>query len=450
MAEGPQLEVDLKNEQVILGALLIAGTDVLSQVLPKVNPDWFTREDHRAILATRRKLHEVGAEYSSETMLVQLPSTVEPRYLATLEQLGSLSEANLSLHLEALERAAAKRLVQEDFIELYGALDDPAGRLEDAAAAASRVLEGLRRGADPGSREVEPGEQIWRPWYEDVERVKREGRAQFQPLHFSALDQWLFEGARPGRLAVVAGRPGMGKTTFANNLLVRQAEHGRRCLSCPLEVGTQATVDQMACARARVEVEKLIKRPDDLTEEELLTLRMAVRRVVGGGNLFFADSRVIHTLDDLERVVSGRGFDVVVLDLFEYAVPISDGDRVNRAVQITEALRRLHTMAERHRFFAVVVAQIKRIKREREKRPKLDELKNSGGYEEVADLILLLHRDRYYDVNVVDDVLEVAVAKQRRGPAPLIVGFDFEAAWGRVGGHRPEADKVPGEARDVE
>ena len=68
-------------------------------------------------------------------------------------------------------------------------------------------------------------------------------------------------------------------------------------------------------------------------------------------------------------------------------------------------------------------------------RPQLHELKNSGGYEEVADLVLLLHRQKYYNKSVEKDVLEVDVAKQRRGPQNERVGFEFHPEVCRVGKH---------------
>lgn len=449
MGAAPNLEVDLRNEQVVLGVILV-DVEARARVLPGLVSEKFTREDHRVIISALRKIAEVGASYTAETLVQVAAGAVDARYLATLEQeFGAIPAANISLHLEALDRAAAKRAVQEDFVELYGALDDGEAPLEDAERAASRLLAGLRS-ATTSKGVVRDGDRVWRRWMERLAEDRRqlaEGHQVFHPLHFTGLDQWIFEGARPGRLGVLAARPNMGKSTLANNFALRQAAHKRRCLNCQVEAGTDSAVEQMACALTRIEVEKVIKRPDELSEEEMLRLELASKRILGNGYLFFDDQ--VRSLDDLERVVVETKAEVVVLDLFEYLVPVDAGE-TNGARMITDALRRLKLMAERLKFFALVVNQIKRIKRERDKRPRLDELKNSGGYEEVADLVLLLHRERYYKVHLPDDLLEVILAKQRRGPANLSVAFEFEPEFGRVGNHRPEADVVPTEVRDVE
>jgi len=137
-------------------------------------------------------------------------------------------------------------------------------------------------------------------------------------------------------------------------------------------------------------------------------------------------------MDELELAAERDEFDLVVIDLFEYLLP-GEID----AGRVTDALRRLKKLATRRKFCAIVVHQIKRIKRSKNPRPYLHELKNSGGYEEVADLVILLHRDAYYHPDAEEDILEMQIAKQRRGPQNVTVGFEFDLEHCRVGKNVP-------------
>jgi replicative DNA helicase len=223
-------------------------------------------------------------------------------------------------------------------------------------------------------------------------------------------------------------------STFCSNLTLRQVLAGRRVLNCPVEAGTASVVDQMLCANAKVEAEKLVKTPDQLTDEEVFRMERSARAILDSGLVTFDDE--VSSLDDLEMRVEEDDFDVVILDLFEYLL---QGEL--KPAEVTDALRRLKKLGKRRKFCAVVVQQIRRIKRTRNPRPRLDELKNSGGYEEVGDLILLLHRSKYYDPESADeDVMEVKVAKQRRGPQNLTAGFLFDPKICRVGAHTTDFD----------
>lgn len=420
------LDVHVENEQVVLAAVILdPGT--FRREVPGLRLEWFNSPNHRDIVRTLRQILRGGGAYAADTVVHLSNGAVKLEYLRGLEdKFSPLPAENFSMHLGILKRDSAKFAANTPFTALYGDLDDPHATPEEAAGHALDVLRCLRGGI-AGEARVRRGRALREEWFSDLSDVRTGKDVNFVPTHFSELDAFLYEGLRPGRVVVVAGRPGMGKSTFCSNLTRRLGNHGRRVLSVPVEAGTMSVVEQMACARAQVAAEKVIKTPHLLTDLEMMSLRAAAKLILDSEYLVFDDE--VANLDELELRVEEENFDVVILDLFEYLIQ-GEVD----AARVTEDLRRLKKLAKRRRFAAVVVQQIRRIKRVKNPRPQLHELKNSGGYEEVADLVLLLHRSKYYDPDSEDsDVLEIKVAKQRRGPQNVTVGYEFEPEICRVG-----------------
>jgi replicative DNA helicase len=423
-------DVDVQNEQVILGAL-IASAETRKKFVPKLRAESFIDPTHQTLFTALRDLERRGVPYAADTVVQATGDEVKFKYLRDLESgYGALDDRNVEFHIEKLDRDGAKERAREAFETLYASLDDTHAPLEDVEAAAAEILRAVRE--PTGAGRVRSGKSLREEWFGELEEAAAGRKENFRPLHFSGLDEELYEGAKPGNVIVLAARPGMGKTTFCSNLLMRQTLRGRRCLSVPVEPGTDAVIEQMACARARISAEKVVKAPDSLTRQELFDIKRASREILDSDLIKFDDE--MSSFDELESLVSSEDFDLVLIDLWEYLLEDLDPKVV------TQALRRLKKLAKKRKFVAVVVHQIKRIKRIKNPRPQLHELKNSGGYEEVADLVLLLHRARYYNPDIERDILEIDVAKQRRGPQNVRVGFEFDPRICRVGKHDPDFD----------
>ena len=105
---------------------------------------------------------------------------------------------------------------------------------------------------------------------------------------------------------------------------------------------------------------------------------------------------------------------------------------------ISSELDRTQQLAKDTDCHMALIHQTRRgVEKRKNKRPTLEDLKNSGGYEEVADLVVALYRESYYRPNVDQDVLEVGILKQRRGARQGWHFFKFEGAYGRIGDSTP-------------
>lgn len=426
------IDVNVENEQVVLGAILNDHETFLREV-PRLTEELFNLDVHKDILNALKELIKREANYAADSVIQLSGERVKLKYLSDLEEnFGELSEANFKLHTELLQSGSVKCQVAEPFSRLYDALDDPHTSLEESQVISLEILSKLREGSSQDGK-VRLGSQLFEEWFGDLEELQSGHAKSFCPTYFSALDEKLYEGLKPGKIIVVAGRPGMGKSTFCSNLTLRLEHNGKKVLSVPVEAGTESVVEQMTSCKSRVSAEKMIKSPHELTDEEMFSLKRASRSILKSENIIFCDK--LTSIDELEMMSEQYDFEVVILDLFEYLL---QGDMDPSVV--TYQLRRLKNLSIRRKFAAVVVQQIKRIKRRKDPRPQLDELKNSGGYEEVADLVLLIHREAYYKKDLEEDIFEVNVAKQRRGPMNISVAFKFNADNCRIGAHDPNHD----------
>jgi len=424
------LDVDVENELIVLGALA-NDPETWRRELPRLRPEEFVSPRNRKAVEVFRRIRADGGAYARDTAAQLSDGELPLKWLADLERnFAALPERNFALHLGLVRRAARKAGTADDFAELYANLEDPHADLAETEASALGVLRKLREGRRDAR--LRRGESLRREWFAGLEDVARNRAENFRETGFTPLDRHLYRGLRPGDVVVLAGRPGMGKSTLCSVLTRRQSRRKRRVLSAPIEAGTDSVVEQMVCANLELEAERLIKTPDQLTEEELFKIEKAAKLILDDECISFDDE--LDSLDDLEARVEEESYDLVILDIYEYLLK---GEL--KPSLVTDSLRRLKKLAKRRKFCAVVVHQIRRLdkrigKKSTNLRPQLHELKNSGGYEEVADLVLLIHREKYYDPEAAeDDILEVEIAKQRRGPQKVVVGFEFYPEVCRIG-----------------
>ena len=126
---------------------------------------------------------------------------------------------------------------------------------------------------------------------------------------------------------------------------------------------------------------------------------------------------------------------MVVWDLFDKSLP----DLSPSA--ISEGLNKAQAIAKEFDIHLLLLAQIRRgVERRGDKRPTREDLKGSGGWEEVADQIIAVHRESVYDPDLEDDTMEIGVLKQRMGPFGTWFTYDYNASTFMVGAYRGASD----------
>lgn len=242
------------------------------------------------------------------------------------------------------------------------------------------------------------------------------------PTGFKLLDKML-SGLQKSQLIVVAGRPSMGKTSFALNV----AQHVAVAEKVPvaifsLEMAREQLALRMMCSEALVDSQKT--RVGGLTHDDFDRLYVAVTQL-GAAPIYIDDSPAITVMEMLakaRRLKKEKGLGLVVID---YLQLMSGKDRrENRQQEVSAMTRSLKIMAKDLDLPVMLLSQLSRASEKRDsKRPLLSDLRESGSIEQDADVVLFLHRENYYNKEA-DNTSQIIVAKQRSGPTG-----DINVGW---------------------
>ena len=290
-------------------------------------------------------------------------------------------------------------------------------------------------------------EELW-PAMDRVERILR-GETISQPIAtgFPELDS-LIGGIDPGEVVVVAGRPSMGKTAFALNLVANVGVDAKiPTLLFSLESTKEQCVNRILVAEARVDSMKF--RRGKLTDDEIVRVGRAAG-VLSHASIWIdelAERSFDQLLKTIRQSVATDAVKLVVIDylqLLEGPMPRAE----NRNQELAAMSRALKGLAKQLRIAIVVLSQCSRAPEQRTwHRPILTDIRDSGAIEEDADAVLFLYRPEMYDGPVDRDgnnhegLAELIVGKRRSGPIAYVNLF-FHKSYMRFDPLRPAKTNV--------
>lgn len=248
------------------------------------------------------------------------------------------------------------------------------------------------------------------------------------PTGFSYLDKVLAGGLHRSDLILVGARPGMGKTSFALNMARNMAVKGKKVLFFSLEMSNEQLAQRIISTEARIVSGKL--RTGEITDADWEKLGLALQNLINA-ELYFDDTASITVPEMKARVRRMKGVDCVVIDYLQLMAGTKRTE--NRVQEISEITRSLKLMAKDLNIPVVTCSQLSRnTAKTADHRPQLTDLRESGSIEQDADIVLMLHRDDYYNntdensepENVTANTAEILVAKNRHGSTEKV-----QVAW---------------------
>jgi replicative DNA helicase len=234
---------------------------------------------------------------------------------------------------------------------------------------------------------------------------------------FTELDRKT-NGLHPGDLVIVAARPGMGKTSLAMNI----AEHVAIEKKVPvavfsMEMSAEQLVQRVVSSFGRVELQKL--RSGQLEDSDYSRL-VSADSFISQAPMYIDETGALSPLDlrsRARRMASAHGIKLLVVDYIQLMhVP---GTADNRTNEIAEISRSLKALAKELSIPIIALSQLNRgLESRDEKRPRLSDLRESGGIEQDADLVLFIYREEMYypDKAEAKGRAEIIIGKQRSGP----------------------------------
>ena len=412
----------VEAEQAVLGGVLI-DNDAWDRIAGILTAAQFYRNDHRAVFDAVSGLCDEGRPCDAVTVAErldrdgQLESSGGLAYLADLAE-NTPSAANIVAYAEIVrERAVLRELIRTS-TEIADSAFRPQGRgaldlLDDAER---RIFEIAERGS-AGRRESVAIKELLSQVMERIDELSRqENPITGVPTGFSDLDQ-LTAGLQRGDLVIVAGRPSMGKTAFAMNIVEEAAIRDKLSVVVfSMEMPAEQLTMRMLSSLGRIDQQKV--RTGRLGHDDWPRLTSQVA-LLNDTNIFIVDESAL-TPSELHarcrRLKREHGVGLVVIDYLQLMyVP---GTRENRATEISEISRSLKALAKELMVPVIACSQLNRRLEERQnKRPVMSDLRESGAIEQDADLILFIYRDEVYNEESKDKgKAEIIIGKQRNGP----------------------------------
>ena len=412
-------------EASVLGGMLIDGTAV-ARVVEFVDDSMFYREAHRRIFRAMVRLFERGSVLDVVTVSESLKEGAELDNAGGLEYLASLLDAvptaaNIEYHARIVHDKAMLRRLIDAAHTIVRDVHEPGNRpvdevLDHAEQIVFRVSESRNREGFVWIKEV-----LW-PTFEHIEKLQEsQGGISGIATGFADLDR-MTTGLQAGDLVIVAGRPSMGKTSWALNVAQNAAiEHGVPVAIFSLEMSKEQLVQRFLCAEGRVDAQKL--RRGKLAADEYQRLARAAAHL-NSAPIWIDDSATGNVLEmkaKSRRLKADAELGLIVVD---YIQLMSGSTRTDSRVQeVSEISRGLKALARELEVPVIALSQLSRAPEQRpDRRPQLSDLRESGAIEQDADLVMFLYRPEYYygptdkDGKSLEGGAELIVAKQRNGP----------------------------------
>jgi replicative DNA helicase len=412
----------IEAEQSVLGGLLLSadGWDGVAEV---VAAEDFYRPDHRLIFRHVARLAEASEPVDVITVADKLQASGELEaaggltYLTELAE-GTPSASNIRAYAQVVsERANVRRLIQAAQ-EIADSGFNPEGRSAEELidAAERRIMQIAEQGPKAG------GPQTVNPLLQGAltrieELFQSGGDITGLSTGYVDLDRFT-SGLQRSDLVIVAGRPSMGKTSFAMNLVEHAALHQERpVLVFSMEMPAEQLIMRMLSSIGRIDQSKV--RNGKLDQEDWPKLSGAVGKLKDVP-LYIDDTPALSPTEvrsRARRVVREHGELAMVMIDYLQLMQVA-GSSEGRTAEISEISRNLKAIAKEFGCPVVALSQLNRSLEQRpNKRPVNSDLRESGAIEQDADVILFIYRDEVYNEDSPDKgVAEIIIGKQRNGP----------------------------------
>ncbi len=412
----------IEAEQSVLGGLMLDNQawDVIADKL--VEQDFY-RHDHQLLFRAIQKL----AQSSRPLDIITLSEALSE--VNSLESAGGLSylselvkntpgAANINAYAEIVRERSILRQLITVAREISDNAFDTGGR------SSSEVLDESERMvfeiAD--SRPTNVGPQAINPILtKAIERIDElyhsDNAITGLSSGFADLDK-MTAGLQPSDLIIVAGRPSMGKTTFAMNIVEHAIISGDKpVIVFSMEMPNESIIMRMLSSLGRIDQTKI--RTGQLDDDDWPRLTSAVS-LLKDKPLFIDDTPSMSPTEiraRARRIAKEHGqLGLIVIDYLQLMQV--KGKTENRVGEISEISRSLKSLAKELKVPVIALSQLNRSLEQRpNKRPVMSDLRESGSIEQDADVIAFIYRDEVYNDDTPDKgVAEIIISKQRNGP----------------------------------
>ena len=418
----------LEAEQALLGCLLI-DVKIQVEVAAFLTEEDFYAESHKYIFGAMEAIIRENKPVDFVTLTDYLEKNAELERVGGISYITELtnvmpSSANYQRYLDIVKRDSMLRKLIRGSTEIIKECETS---MESASALAfaEKTVYDISNSADT-SEVVKIGAVLPEVMNKFDELSKNKSAYHGIKTGFKGLDS-LLNGLHGSDLMILAARPGMGKTSFAMNIVEAVAEQGYTCAVFSLEMGKEQLTQRMMCSVAGVSMEHALK--GKMNKQEWLKIAKA-REILSNAKIYIDDSSLIspeQVLSKCRRIKKKSGLDFVMIDYIQLMSPEKRKNSDNRQNEIAEISRNLKILAKELNVPVLALSQLSRAVEARKGRPQLADLRESGAIEQDADIVMFIHRPdknatekELAEGKIQQNVAEIIVEKHRNGPQGIV------------------------------
>lgn len=409
-------------EQAVIGGLLLDNR-AWEQIADKLVDEDFYRYDHRLLFSAIRELESRNEPFDAVTLSQCLDKNDQLEQAGGLLYLGRLaketpSASNIVAYANIVREKSVLRQLIAVGTDISGSGFQPEGRdsKELLDSAEKKVFQIAEQGAR-GQGGFQDMKALLSKTVDKIDHLfNSDGGITGVSTGFDKFDE-MTTGLQEADLVIVAGRPSMGKTTFAMNIAENAAIGDKVPVAVfSMEMPGDSLAMRMISSLGRVDQHHI--RTGNLTDEDWARITSAIH-ILSEANIYIDDTPAMSPNEiraRARRLKRQHGLGLIVIDYLQL-MQVHGGSE-NRATEISEISRSLKAMAKELKVPVIALSQLNRSLEQRpDKRPVMSDLRESGAIEQDADLIVFIYRDEVYnDDSPQKGVAEIIIAKQRNGP----------------------------------
>ena len=415
----------MEAEQAVLGGLMLEN-NCWDLVADQINENDFHLFDHRIIFRAIAELAYNNQPFDVVTLADKIKQADETEtaniknvtaYVATLAR-ETPTAANISAYAGIVREKSILRQLASTGTEIAGSAYQTQGL--NSSELLDIAEKKIFQIGDQGARHANGFKGMKELLNTTVERInelsERGDTITGLPTGFDDFDNNT-SGLQNGDLIIVAGRPSMGKTSFAMNMIEYAIIKRQASVAVfSMEMPSHQLTMRMLSSMGRVNAHNL--RTGNLNEEEWRNISSTVS-ILSEAKLFIDDSAALSPTEiraRARRLKREHGLSLIIIDYLQL-MQIT-GSTENRTNDVSEISRSLKALAKELDVPVIALSQLNRSLEQRtDKRPVMSDLRESGAIEQDADIITFIYRDEVYNEESPDKgTAEIIVAKQRNGP----------------------------------
>jgi replicative DNA helicase len=427
MSESLQVQKPLphseESERAILAGVMLDSA-LLASVSSRLTPEDFYSDPHKVLYQALLDLQEAGSDVDLRTVQARLE---QQDHLARVGGLAYITQLDLDLpdlsrldtYVEIVKERSVRRRLIGTCARITRDCFDGGLEAQEALGKAEQEIFGL--GEEAIQRGFVSLASILKETVAELEERPDKG-ALGLPTGFVDLDR-MTRGLHPANLVIVAGRPGMGKTSLALNIAQNVAFREDRVVGLfSLEMSQQELALRLMSSESGVTFKTL--RSGHMSRRQWSDVIGSVKKI-SAGNLYIDDSAnpsLLEVASKARRLKAEKNLSLLIIDYLQLMQ--AGGRYESRNLEIAAITRSLKQLSKELDLPVIALSQLSRQpeRRSGDHRPQLADLRESGSIEQDADLVIFVYRDELYDTE----------DPEKKGQAELIVAKHRNGETGRV------------------